>query len=78
MLLQRSCLALSLAGNAVDVLTVTAPEDDGLPLASRQGVVISGARGDMLRGEARSAVGSASTCAHASCYPAQARKRAQT
>jgi hypothetical protein len=43
MLLQRDCLATSLAGNAVDVLTITAPEGCGKPLSQRQGVVLSGA-----------------------------------
>ncbi|KAF6257038.1 flagellar/basal body protein, partial [Scenedesmus sp. NREL 46B-D3] len=41
LVLQRSCLASSLAGNAVDVLTITAPEGCGTPLSQRQGVVLS-------------------------------------
>lgn len=43
MVVQRTCLATSLAGNAIDLLTISAPESDGLPMAARQGVVISGA-----------------------------------
>jgi hypothetical protein len=41
--LQRSCLATSLAGNAVDLLTITAAADSGKPLEQRLGVVLSGA-----------------------------------
>lgn len=40
--MQRACMATSLAGNAVDVLTITAPEGCGKPLSQRQGVVLSG------------------------------------
>jgi hypothetical protein len=40
--LQRACMASSLAGNAVDVLTITAPDGCGKPLSQRQGVVLSG------------------------------------
>jgi hypothetical protein len=39
--LQRGCLATSLAGNAVDVLTITAAADRGRPLEQRRGVVLS-------------------------------------
>jgi hypothetical protein len=38
-------MATSLAGNAVDVLTITAPEGCGKPLSQRQGVVLSGRDG---------------------------------
>jgi hypothetical protein len=48
MVLQRACMATSLAGNAVDVLTITAPEGCGKPLSQRQGVVLSG-RSSMLQ-----------------------------
>lgn len=41
--LQRLCLATSLAGNAVDVLTITAPDGSGRAWSQRQGVVLSGA-----------------------------------
>uniref|UniRef100_A0A383WKG5 Peptidase M14 domain-containing protein n=1 Tax=Tetradesmus obliquus TaxID=3088 RepID=A0A383WKG5_TETOB len=41
-MMQRACMATSLAGNAVDVLTITAPEGCGKPLSQRQGVVLSG------------------------------------
>jgi hypothetical protein len=39
---QHSRLATSLAGNAVDLLTITADPDMGKPLHLRQGVVLSG------------------------------------
>lgn len=39
--LRRQLLAKSLAGNAVDVLTITAPAHQGMPLAQRKGVVLS-------------------------------------
>lgn len=43
-ILQHSVLATSLAGNAVDLLTITAAADRGLkPMHLRQGVVLSGA-----------------------------------
>eukprot|EP00775_Hariotina_reticulata_P008712 gene8712-8893_t len=38
---QRTTLATSLAGNTVDMLTITAPADQGRPLSQRQGVVLS-------------------------------------
>jgi hypothetical protein len=42
--LQHTVLATSLAGNAVDLLTITAAPGRGKPLEQRQGVVLSGAR----------------------------------
>jgi hypothetical protein len=42
-ILQHTTLATSLAGNAVDLLTITAAPDKGRPVAQRQGVVLSGA-----------------------------------
>lgn len=47
-LLQHTSLATSLAGNTVDLLTITAAHDRGKPLAQRQGVVLSGARTSKL------------------------------
>lgn len=41
-LLHHTVLATSLAGNAVDLLTITAAPDRGKPLHQRQGVVLSG------------------------------------
>lgn len=42
-MLQRTCMATSLAGNAVDLLTITAGAGTGIkPLEQRQGVVLSG------------------------------------
>ena len=38
----RAPLCSSLSGNAVDVLTITAPGHIGLPLEQRRGVVLSG------------------------------------
>lgn len=46
-LVQRATLCQSLAGNAVDVLTITAPVSRPELLKRRRGVVISG----MVRGE---------------------------
>jgi hypothetical protein len=41
-ILQQSVLATSLAGNAVNVLTITAAADRGRRMSQRQGVILSG------------------------------------
>ena len=37
----RDTMAVSLAGNAVEVLTITAPANRGVPMAQRRGIVLS-------------------------------------